>query len=82
MKNEYGHWTGPDTPALPDAWLLAAVHGHEGSWWPHRDRWLEPVGGDEVPARAPDDGDLRVIEDAPGCYATRPMPESRSPGCR
>ena len=73
VKQKYGHWTGAETPASPDAWL-AAARKHEGSWWPHWNRWLEPFGGGEVLARIPGSGGLPVIEDAPGSYVMRPMP--------
>ena len=72
-KHKYRHWTGSETPASPEAWL-AAAHEHEGSWWPHWDRWIEPFGGGEVPARIPGSGGLPAIEDAPGSYVMRPMP--------
>ena len=72
-KKKYGYRTGSETPASPEEWLAAAQE-HEGSWWPHWDRWLEPFGGGEVPAREPGAGGLSVIEDAPGSYVMRPMP--------
>ena len=72
-RHKYGHWTGPETPASPDEWLAGAEE-HEGSWWPHWARWLEPFGGGEVPARIPGDGGLPALEDAPGSYVMRPMP--------
>jgi len=72
-KKKYGYRTGSETPALPEAWL-AATREHEGSWWPHWDRWLERFGGGEVPAREPGTGGLTAIEDAPGSYVMRPMP--------
>ena len=72
-KRKYWYRTGPETPSSPDAWH-AAAHAHEGSWWPHWDRWLKPFGGGEVPARIPGSGGLPVIEDAPGSYVMRPMP--------
>ena len=72
-KTKYGYRTGSETPSSPEAWLVAA-HEHEGSWWPHWDRWLEPFGGGEVPARVPGDGGLAAIEDAPGSYVMVPMP--------
>ena len=72
-KKKYGYSTGSETPASPESWLAAAQE-HEGSWWPHWDRWLEPLGGGEVPAREPGAGGLSVIEDAPGSYVMRPMP--------
>ena len=74
-KDKYGHWTHPETPASPDAWL-AAAREHKGSWWPHWDRWLEPFGGGEVPARIPGSGGLPATEDAPGSYVMRPMPRN------
>ena len=72
-KGKYGHWTHAETPSTPDEWLAAAQE-HEGSWWPHWDRWLEAFGGGEVPARVPGSGGLPAIEDAPGSYVMRPMP--------
>ena len=72
-KKKYGYRTSPEVPGSPEVWFDRA-HEHEGSWWPHWDRWLEPFGGGEVPARAPGDGGLPAIEDAPGSYVMRPMP--------
>ena len=72
-RKKYGYRTGSDNPASPEAWL-AASHEHEGSWWPHWDRWLEPFGGGKVPARIPGDGGLPALEDAPGSYVMMPMP--------
>ena len=72
-KNKYGYRTGSETPASAETWLAAAQE-HEGSWWPHWDRWLEPFGGGEVPAREPGAGGLTAIENAPGSYVMRPMP--------
>ena len=72
-KEKYGYRTGSETPASPEAWLAAAQE-HEGSWWPHWDRWLDRFGGGDVPAREPGAGGLSAIEDAPGSYVMRPMP--------
>ena len=72
-KQKYWYRTGMETPSSPEAWHEAA-HVHEGSWWAHWDRWLEPFGGGEVPARIPGKGALPAIEDAPGSYVMRPMP--------
>ena len=74
-KGKYGYWTGSETPASPEAWLAAAQE-HDGSWWPHWDRWLEPFGGGKVPARTPGEGRLPALEDAPGSYFMQPMPRS------
>ena len=72
-RRKYGYRTGTKTPASPEAWL-AAARAHEGSWWPHWNRWLETFGGEDVPAREPGAGGLAAIEDAPGSYVMRPMP--------
>ena len=72
-KERYGYRTGSETPASPEAWLAAAQE-HQGSWWPHWDRWLAPFGGGDVPAREPGAGGLTAIENAPGSYVMRPMP--------
>ena len=70
--NKYGYWTNDKTPSVskpqtPDAWLAGATE-HAGSWWTDWDSWLRPQSGDDVPARKPGDGKLKVIEDAPGRY--------------
>ena len=41
---------------------------NEGSWWPEWDKWADKHKGSKIPARIPGDGDLKVIEDAPGRY--------------
>ena len=66
-KNKYGYWTNSENPEDPDAWLDGAEHT-EGSWWPEWNRWLVRRSGAKVKAREPGDGDLKVIEDAPGSY--------------
>ena len=73
-KQKYWYRTGTETPSSPDTWHAAASE-LAGSWWPHWDRWLEPFGGGEVPARVPGDGGLAAIEDAPGSYVMVPMPQ-------
>ncbi len=66
-KQKYGFWLNPEKPADPDAWLANASH-HEGSWWLDWVEWLAPKSGGEVPARVPGEGQLGVIEKAPGRY--------------
>jgi polyhydroxyalkanoate synthase subunit PhaC len=66
-KDKYSYWTNQALPADADAWLDSASE-HPGSWWPHWMNWLAPFAGEQVPARAPGDGALTVIEDAPGSY--------------
>ncbi len=69
---KYGYWTndkskGAKKARSPDEWLAGATE-HAGSWWTDWDSWLKPQSGAEVPARAPGDGKLKVIENAPGRY--------------
>ena len=65
--NKYQHWINEEQPKALDAWLEGAVE-HPGSWWDDWDRWLAPLSGEQVPARAPGDGELEPLEDAPGSY--------------
>jgi polyhydroxyalkanoate synthase len=68
--NRYCYWTNPALPQESDAWLAAAAR-HEGSWWGDWQAWVDANnGGVKVAARAPGDGKLRVIEDAPGAYVS------------
>lgn len=67
--NKYSHWTGKKNPKTPDTWLASAEE-HAGSWWPEWAEWTAKNSGAKVPARAPGDGKLKVIEDAPGSYVT------------
>ena len=66
-RNKYGYWTNARKPKAPLAWLDGAKQ-HEGSWWPNWQDWIKKHSGPQVPARAPGDGKLPVIEDAPGSY--------------
>jgi polyhydroxyalkanoate synthase subunit PhaC len=68
--NKYAHWLNAETPPDPEAWLATAEQ-KPGSWWPEWARWIGAYGGSKVPARKPGDGDLPVIEDAPGSYVRR-----------
>jgi polyhydroxyalkanoate synthase subunit PhaC len=80
--NKYGYWTNESLRETPDDWL-ASAQKHEGSWWTDWSAWIAGFGGEKVPARIPGDGKLKVIEDAPGAYAsfrldarTAPAPET------
>ena len=66
-SDKYGFWLNPNTPPKPDDWFKDAVK-QEGSWWPDWLAWLQPHAGPQVPARAPGDGKLKPVEDAPGSY--------------
>ena len=66
--NKHGYWVGEEMPGTADEWFAAAER-KEGSWWPHWHARLSEDGkAEKVPARIPGDGDLDVIEPAPGSY--------------
>jgi polyhydroxyalkanoate synthase subunit PhaC len=69
--NKYHYWTNDVLPAKPDEWFAGAKQT-PGSWWNDWRAWMEKqnAGEEKVPARKPGDGKLKVIEDAPGSYAT------------
>ncbi|MEQ1880604.1 MAG: class I poly(R)-hydroxyalkanoic acid synthase [Burkholderiales bacterium] len=67
--NKYGYWTNENLRESADDWLVSAQK-HEGSWWTDWSAWIAGFGGGKVPARIPGDGKLKVIEDAPGAYAS------------
>jgi polyhydroxyalkanoate synthase len=66
--NKYGYWTNSELPKNADEWLAGAKQ-NEGSWWGDWFEWLTPYLGEQIPARAPGKGKLKVIEAAPGSYA-------------
>lgn len=66
-SGKYQYWLNPDLPPSPQDWLASATE-HPGSWWPHWREWLRGHLGPEIPARTPGEGQLPVIEDAPGSY--------------
>jgi polyhydroxyalkanoate synthase len=71
--NKYGFWTNEATdgnlPASPEDFLAGATQ-NAGSWWTHWNQWVTslPGGAAKVKARKPEDGTLKVLEDAPGSY--------------
>ena len=73
VANKYGFWTNDATdgnlPESPDDFLAGATQ-NAGSWWTHWNAWVNalPGGSAKVPARKPEAGALKVIEDAPGSY--------------
>jgi polyhydroxyalkanoate synthase len=67
FANKYGYWTGEKVPAQAEAWLAGAQF-KEGSWWDDWQKWIVKYAGEQVPAREPGEGELAVIEDAPGSY--------------
>ena len=69
--DKYGYWTNGQLPPTPEEWFETATR-HAGSWWPHWLEWVKQYAGPLVPARAPGDGALTPIEDAPGSYVKVP----------
>ena len=73
-KEKYGYWTNDNLPDTPDAWF-AGAEKHAGSWWPNWQEWVtanayaDPKG--KVAARVPGKGKLKVIEAAPGSFASK-----------
>jgi len=68
-KRKYQYWINEEQPADLQEWMDGATE-HPGSWWPDWDQWLGQLSGEQVPARIPGDGELSVIEDAPGAYVS------------
>ena len=66
--NKYWFWTNDKLRDSADEWL-ATAQKNEGSWWTDWAGWIAERGGEQVPARQPGAGGLKVIEDAPGSYA-------------
>jgi len=66
--NKYCYWTNTKTPVNPETYIEGATR-HEGSWWPDWQKWVKKHAGASVPARAPGEGKLTVLEDAPGSFA-------------
>ena len=77
-KNKYGYWTNDALPETHEEWLAGAEQ-HEGSWWPHWQAWMTENGYADaekmVPARQPGDGELDILEPAPGRYVKMTIPE-------
>ncbi|WP_275287912.1 class I poly(R)-hydroxyalkanoic acid synthase [Halomonas elongata] len=77
-KNKYGFWTNEELPDDHETWLEGA-EAHEGSWWPHWQAWMTDNGYADpdklVPARQPGEGQLDILEPAPGRYVKMTIPE-------
>lgn len=66
-KEKYGYWINDTLVPDADTWLEGAEH-HSGSWWPYWLEWIAAFTEEKVPARTPGNGNLPVLEDAPGSY--------------
>jgi polyhydroxyalkanoate synthase len=64
---KYSHWINQDLPPDPEEWFKGATE-IAGSWWPDWHRWVTAQAKEQVKARVPGDGKLKVLEDAPGSY--------------
>lgn len=62
-KKKYCHWESSKLPADPDQWMKNAKE-HEGSWWPHWQKWVAGYGDGKIKPRAI----KKPIEPAPGSY--------------
>ncbi len=68
VANKYGFWVREDElPTDPDQWLKGAEQ-RPGSWWTDWFGWATQLNDEQVPARTPGSGALKVIEPAPGRY--------------
>jgi polyhydroxyalkanoate synthase len=71
---KYQYWTNDKLPPTSEEWFAGATQ-RPGSWWDDWRPWIDRMNGAEkVPARAPGDGKLKPIEDAPGSYAMLRIP--------
>jgi polyhydroxyalkanoate synthase len=68
---KYHYWTNDALPATPDEWFAGAKQ-NPGSWWEDWQKWMDRqnAGDAKVPARKPGDAKLKILEDAPGSYAS------------
>ena len=66
-KKKYHHSVNTALPATIEEWKEGAER-HPGSWWDYWMGWLNQISPEKVPARTPGDGELSVLEPAPGSY--------------
>ena len=66
-SGKYGHWVNDRLPKKAEQWLETATQ-RQGSWWPTWDEWVKSYAGEQIPARKPGDGGLKVLGPAPGTY--------------
>ena len=66
---KYGFRTSNTPPADLES-FLEETEENEGSWWPEWQKWVGRKAGKKIDARVPGAGKLKVIEDAPGSYAS------------
>jgi polyhydroxyalkanoate synthase len=62
-RKKYCYWAALEKTDDPEQWLGGAAQ-HEGSWWPHWQKWITDFAGMKIPARTPAKG----LEPAPGSF--------------
>lgn len=62
-SNKYCYWESSKITDNADEWLEKAKQ-HDGSWWPHWQKWASKYGGEKITARKPE----KEIEPSPGSY--------------
>lgn len=72
FKNKYSYMTNGTVgkPDDLDGWQATATK-HDGSWWPHWDKWVRGQDNEQVPARKIGNQKYKPIEDAPGSYVKK-----------
>ena len=68
VAGKYCYWTKSNLADSPEEWFSGAKQ-YDGSWWNDWYKWCYRRAGGKVAARIPGEGDLPVIEAAPGSYA-------------
>ena len=73
-SKKYHYWENNtiDQSDHADDWFEKAKQ-HDGSWWVHWHKWMKDYAGEQVAARVPGKGKLKVIEPAPGRYVKRKL---------
>ncbi len=66
-KPKYQYWLNDKLDGTFDDWLAGASET-AGTWWLDWIKWIEAQAPEKVPARAPGDGKLTPLCDAPGEY--------------
>jgi polyhydroxyalkanoate synthase subunit PhaC len=61
------HWTNPNTPPDPRAWLAAATE-HKGSWWEDWTGWIAEHAGAKKAPPSMGSATYPPVGDAPGKY--------------
>ncbi|MDO9596997.1 MAG: class I poly(R)-hydroxyalkanoic acid synthase [Azoarcus sp.] len=69
VANKYGFWVNPAAKraGTADEWFAGAQQ-QSGSWWTDWQAWVAAHDADQVDARDPVKGKLKVTEDAPGSF--------------